>query len=60
MVGNGVLDDFEELLLRGGGADGQFVQELDHQTSEALESTRDAHGRRDLDEDALCGVDVDL
>jgi hypothetical protein len=60
VVGDGVLDDLEELLLRGGGADGQLVQELDHQTGEALEGTRDAHGRRDLDEDALCGVDVDL
>ena len=45
VVGDGVLDDLEELLLRGGGADGQLVQELDHETGEALESTWDAHSR---------------
>ena len=44
VVGDGVLDDFEQLLLRGGGADGQLVQQLDHQTREALEGTRDADG----------------
>lgn len=60
MVGDGVLDDLEQLLLRGGGADGELVEQLDHQTGEALEGTRNADGGRDFDEDALGGVDVDL
>lgn len=60
VVGDRVLDDLEQLLLRGGGANGQFVQELNHKTREALESTRDTHSRRDLDEHALGGVDVNL
>lgn len=36
------------------------MQELDHKTGETLESTRNTHGRRNLDEHALGGVDVDL
>lgn len=60
MVGDWVLDDFEKLLLRVGGADRETVQELDHETSEALESTWDAHSWADLDEDTLGGGDVDL
>lgn len=60
VVGDGVLDDFEQLFLRGGGANRQFVQELNHKTGETLESTRNAHCRRNLDEHALGGVDVDL
>lgn len=60
VVGDGVLDDLEQLLLRSGGADGEFVQELDHEAGEALEGARDADRGRDFDEDALGGVDVDL
>lgn len=30
VVGDGVLDDLEQLLLRVGGADGQAVEQLDH------------------------------
>lgn len=33
---------------------------LTHESSEALERPRDAHARVDLDENALCGVNVDL
>lgn len=60
VVGDGVLDDLEQLLLRGGGADGELVEQLNHQTGEALEGTRNADGGRDFNEDALSGVDVDL
>lgn len=60
MIGDGVLDDLEELLLRRGGPDGQTVQQLHHQTGETLEGTRDAHARADFDEDTLGCVDVDL
>jgi hypothetical protein len=60
VVRDGVLDDLEKLLLRCGRSDGELVEELDHQSGEALEGSRDADGRRDLDEDTLGGVDVDL
>lgn len=60
VIGDGVLDDLEELLLGGGGADRETVQELHHQTGKALEGSGDADGGRDLDQDALGGVDVDL
>lgn len=60
VVGYGVLDDFEQFLLRCRGADGEFVEELDHQTCEALEGTGNADGRRDFDEDTFGGVDVYL
>jgi hypothetical protein len=36
------------------------MQELDHETGEALEGSRYADGRADLDENAFGGVDVDL
>lgn len=36
------------------------MQQLDHQTGEALEGTRDADRGRDLDQDALGGRDEDL
>lgn len=36
------------------------VQELHHQTSEALECTWDAHSGADTDEDVACSLDVDL
>lgn len=60
MVGNGVLDDPQELLLGCSRSDGETMEKLDHETSEALEGTRDSDGGRNLDEDALGGVDVDL
>lgn len=60
MVGDGILDDFEKLLLRSSRSDGELVQELDHETCETLERTRDAHGWGNLDENAFGGVDVDL
>lgn len=60
MIGDGIVDDTEKFLLRVGRLDGQAMEQLDHQTSKALESTRDAHRGRDLDQDALGGGDVDL
>lgn len=36
------------------------VQQLHHQTSEALECTRDAHSGADPDEDIARSLDVDL
>jgi hypothetical protein len=60
VVGDGVLDDLQQLLLRRSGADGQSVKELDHQTGEALKCTGNADGRADFDQDTLCCVDVDL
>jgi len=36
------------------------MKELNHETGESLEGTRDADCRADFDEDTLSGVDVDL
>lgn len=60
VIGDGVLDDLEQLLLRGGGSDGEAVQELDHETGETLEGSGDANGGADFDEDTFGGGDVDL
>lgn len=60
MVGDGVFDHLEQLLLRIGRADRQAVQQLHHQSSKPLECSRNAHRRADFDQDAFCGVDVDL
>lgn len=60
VVGDGILDDLEQLFLGGDGANGQAVQELHHQTGEALKGTRNAHRRAHLDEHALGRVDVNL
>jgi hypothetical protein len=60
VVGDGVLDDLQQLFLRCSRTDGQSVKELDHQTGEALEGTGDADGGADFDQDTLCCVNVDL
>lgn len=60
MVGDGILDDTQELLLRVGGANRQTVQQLDHQTSKAFESSRNANRGRHLNQDTFGGVDVNL
>lgn len=60
VVGDGVLDDLDELFVRGGGADLVAMQQLHHQAGEAFEGTRDAHGGVDLDEYAARGLYVDL
>lgn len=60
MIGDGILDHFEKLLLRVGGSDGEFVQQLDHEPCKAFERARNSHGRADLDEHTFGGVDVNL
>ena len=60
VIGDGVLDDFDELLLRRCRADLMSVQQLHHESGESLEGTRDADCRADPDEYVLGGVDVDL
>jgi len=55
-----VLNDFEQLFLGVDAADGEAVQELDHQAGETLEGAGDADGGGDFDEDVFGGVDVDL
>jgi hypothetical protein len=60
MVGDGVLDNLDELFLGCCRADLMPVQELDHKTGKSLERTRDAHCRADPDEHILGSVDVDL
>lgn len=60
VVGDGVLDNLEQLLLRVGGADRQPVQQLYHETGESLEGTGNADCRADFNQDALGGMDIDL
>lgn len=45
VVRNGVLDDTQQLFLRVRRSDGQTMKELHHQTGEALEGSRNSHGR---------------
>jgi len=60
MVRDGVFNDLDELLVGRGGADLMPVEELHHQSSEALESARNSNSRADLNEHAAGGLDVDL
>lgn len=60
MVGDGVLDYSEQFFLRVDRSDGEAVQQLDHETGKPFERSGNAHGRADLNEDALGGMDVDL
>lgn len=60
MISDGVLDHAQKLLLRVGRADGQTMKQLYHETGKALESPRDAHRGRYLNQDTLGSVDEDL
>lgn len=60
MIGNWVLDDLEELLLRVGRAYGESMKQLHHQTSETFEGAGNANGWTDLDQDTFGGVYVYL
>lgn len=60
MVGNRVLDDPEQFLLRIGGADRETVKKLNHQTGETFKGTGDANGGVDFNQNPLGGMDVDL
>jgi hypothetical protein len=55
-----VRDDLQKLLLGVNRANGEAMEELDHETSESLECSWDADGWADFDENALGRVDVDL
>jgi hypothetical protein len=60
VVGDGVLNNAKQLLVGVGGADRQAVQKLYHETGKTLERSGNADWGRDLDQDALGGMDVDL
>jgi len=60
VVSDGILDDFEQLLLRGCGSDRETMEELDHETSESLKGTRNSDSWADLDEDTFRCVDINL
>lgn len=60
MVGDGILDYFQELLLRVGGSYGQPMEQLDHESGKSLEGPGYPHGGTDLDENAFGSVDEDL
>lgn len=60
MVGDGVFDDLQQLLIRVGGSDGEPMKQLDHQTGEPLECTRNPDRRAHFDQNALGGLDIDL
>ncbi len=50
----------QEFFLRVGTLDGEAVEKLNHQPGEPLKGSRNTHGRRDLDQDPLGRLDVDL
>lgn len=60
VIGNWVLDHFQQLFLGIGGADGQPVQQLHHQSRKSFKGTGYSHNWADLDEDSLGGVNVYL
>ena len=60
MVGDGVLDDLQQLFLRIHRSNGESMQQLHHETGEPLEGSGDTNGRADLDQYAFGGVDKDL
>lgn len=60
VVGDRVLDNLEQLFLRVGGTNGKAVQQLNHQTGETLESSGNANGGVDFDQNALGCVDENL
>lgn len=60
MVGDGVLDDPEQLLLGICRTNRQPMKQLDHETGKTLEGAWNADRRVDLDQDTFGGMDVDL
>lgn len=60
MVRDGVLYHLQEFLLGICAFDGEAVEKLDHQAGKALECSRNADGGRDLNQNTLGGLDVDL
>jgi hypothetical protein len=60
VVSDGVLNHAKQLLVRVGGANRQAVQKLHHETGKTLERSGNADWGRDLNQDALGGMDIDL
>ena len=60
VVRDGVLDDFQQLLLRVRRPNRESVQKLDHQTGKSLEGARNTDRWADFDENALGSVDINL
>lgn len=60
MVGNGILDDPEQLLLGIGRANGKAMQKLNHETGETLKRPRNANRGIHFDQDTLGSVNEDL
>ena len=60
MVRDRVGDDLQQLFLRVDRSNGESVEQLYHETSESLESTWDADGWADFNEDPFRGMDVYL
>ena len=60
VIGDGILDDFQELLLRVDRSDCESVEELYHKASEPLEGTGNPDGGAYFNEDSFGGVDVNL
>lgn len=60
VVGDGVLNNSQKLLLRSRGANRQTVQQLHHETGKALEGSGNTDGGRNLDQNSLGCVNVDL
>lgn len=60
MVCDRVLNNLQQLLVGVGGADGKSMQELDHESGKTLECSRNANRGIDFDQNAFCGMDVNL
>lgn len=60
VVGDGVLDDLQQLFLGVDRSNRESMEQLHHETCKAFERSRDSHGRADLDQHPLGGVDEDL
>lgn len=60
VIGDGILDDLQQLLLRIGRADGEPVKELNHQPGKPLESPRNTHRGVHFNQNSLGGMDKNL
>lgn len=60
MVGNWILNDLQKFFLRICRANGEAVEELDHETCKSLKGTWNSDGRADLDKDTFGSMNVDL
>lgn len=60
VIGDRILDDLEQFLLRIRRADGKSMEELNHQAGKPLERAWYADRRADFDQNALGSVDVNL